>query len=662
MPTSGEQLLFRLLSDLPKTEYFFRYEPRLVQPDGHSSKPDFVVVAASLGVMIVEVKDWTHLTGGDHDRIHIITREGKPQTLPNPLKQVEQYAYDLNRRFETRAELWEERRGKNYLKFPWQPVIVLPYIAKAVIHQFEQKAIWPRNLVLGKEDLQNVSRLRSALARLPWRYRLDRPIRPDLLDIVREILDPSLAVIDQQGQIVGTVTRLQDHLIKEGIASQQPQQMMLPDMDFSQESAGISENNIVRLVRGVAGSGKTLVLVRRVQHVRQQYPESKVAVLTFNRDLADDLAQRIGRPDDDHLHVSTFHKLCRILVGDPWRSPHTPREWFARHVGDDLKALNVTAEFVEDELSWRREKHLLNDDAYFNAVRLGRGQAMRSAQREKLAEMHRKYIDYKVSHPTWVDWEDVAQKAMLALDHHMLEHSFDAVLIDEAQDFAPSWMHLAKRLLKPNGSLFICDDPSQSIFRSYSWQEKGVSVVGRTRVLRVPFRSTREISLAAHTLIEADEMLRTAEERAEPDLTSYELASGPKPRLLTFDATEDEIIYVTKHIQQQIAQGIPPMQIAVLCHSFALARAWEKYTKNYGIYVKHFEKMKGLEFQSVFLPGLESAFHDVMDTDEIAVGRRKFFTAMTRARYYLMLTAVISLPPALAPLFDAVDIESPEEV
>ncbi|NJR12988.1 hypothetical protein HC776_03880 [bacterium] len=44
MATSGEHLLYRLLNDLPKTDYFFRYEPRLVQPDGHSSKPDFVVV------------------------------------------------------------------------------------------------------------------------------------------------------------------------------------------------------------------------------------------------------------------------------------------------------------------------------------------------------------------------------------------------------------------------------------------------------------------------------------------------------------------------------------------------------------------------------------------------------------------------------------------
>ncbi len=662
MATSGEQLLSRLLSDLPKNEYFFRYEPRLVQPDGHSSKPDFVVVSSRLGVMILEVKDWTHLTGGDHERIQIITREGKPQTLPNPLRQVEQYAYDLNRRFETRAELWEERRGKTYLKFPWQPVIVLPYIARSVIQQFEHKAIWPRHLVLGKEDLQNVARLRAALDNLPWRYRLPNPIRPDLLDIVREILDPTLAVIDMQGQAIGTLTRMQEHLVKESISSLQPQQMMLPEMDFSQESLGISENSVVRLVRGVAGSGKTLVLVRRVQHVRQQYPQSRVAVLTFNRDLADDLALRIGRPDDEHVHVSTFHKLCRILVGDPWRSPHTPREWFGRYAADDLKALNLSAEFAEDEIAWRREKHLLNDETYFNAVRIGRGQALLRPQREQLAALHRRYLDYKASHSQWGDWDDVAQNALHALDHHALEHSFDAVLVDEAQDFAPSWMHLIKRLLKPNGVLFICDDPSQSIFRSYSWQEKGVSVVGRTRILRVPFRSTREISLAAHTLIEADEMLRTAEERAEPDLTSYELSSGPKPRLLTFDSSEQEIAYVIKHIEQQVAQGVRPTHIAVLCHSFALARAWEKYTKNFGIYVKHFEKMKGLEFQSVFLPGLDSAFHDVMDAEEIAVGRRKFFTAMTRARYHLVLSAVISLPPALSPLMDAVDMESPEEV
>ncbi|HRF96939.1 MAG TPA: hypothetical protein PLZ51_17145, partial [Aggregatilineales bacterium] len=67
--------------------------------------------------------------------------------------------------------------------------------------------------------------------------------------------------------------------------------------------------------------------------------------------------------------------------------------------------------------------------------------------------------------------------------------------------------------------MMICDDPSQSIFRNYSWQEKGISVLGRSKVLRVPFRSTREISLVAHTLIERDNQLKLIEDRAEPDLT-----------------------------------------------------------------------------------------------------------------------------------------------
>jgi hypothetical protein len=41
--------------------------------------------------------------------------------------------------------------------------------------------------------------------------------------------------------------------------------------------------------------------------------------------------------------------------------------------------------------------------------------------------------------------------------------------------------------------LFLADDPMQSIYRYYSWREKGVPVAGRTRWLRIPYRNTREI-------------------------------------------------------------------------------------------------------------------------------------------------------------------------
>ena len=94
--------------------------------------------------------------------------------------------------------------------------------------------------------------------------------------------------------------------------------------------------------------------------------------------------------------------------------------------------------------------------------------------------------------------------------------TYDAILIDEAQDWAPSWLQVVNQLLDPqHGLLFLADDPSQSIYRYFSWKEKGVDVVGRTRWLRVPYRNTYEIYQAAYSMIANHEEIQGSLSEAE---------------------------------------------------------------------------------------------------------------------------------------------------
>jgi len=63
-----------------------------------------------------------------------------------------------------------------------------------------------------------------------------------------------------------------------------------------------------RLVRGVAGSGKTIVLMCRARHLLELHPDWSILVLCFNRVLAEHLSRTIGV--DDRLQVLTFHAWC----------------------------------------------------------------------------------------------------------------------------------------------------------------------------------------------------------------------------------------------------------------------------------------------------------------------------------------------------------------
>ncbi len=667
-PTYGEKLLNRLLRDLPKKQFFFQYEPQIITADGYS-KPDFVVVSALYGVVIVEVKDWGKLVGGDQATIHTVSNRGVEQSFENPVKIAERYAYDLKKRFEVRRELWEQYKGRQALKFPWQVVIALPRISQKIITQFEKKGIWPRGVVIGKEHLANTSTLQQAIHNLPWKFQLEHPFSLDMLDIIREILNPSLVVQNDEGFPVGTLTQLQHGLINEPLRSVHPKQLTLFEYDeLSDEARDVPGSATVRLLRGVAGSGKTLVLARRVRHIAEQYPDARLLVLTFNVELANDLKSRL----DYHIEVANFHRTCRRILGSRWQEPIRTRDWLRQYASETLRALGLTTEFVASEFAWRKEMNLLTDAAYLEADRSGRGQRLDHAKREQINSLFNRYRAFKTTQRQ-IDWDDVSFLVLEALSRQSsvvsgqqptadsrqpitnsafsTHHSYDAIFIDEAQDFAPSWIRLAQALLKPNGSLFICDDPSQSIFCSYTWAQKGVSVLGRTRVLHVPFRSTREISQAAHSLIEADETLRQHEERAAPDFSSYELNSGPLPALMACKDGEAEQTFAADKIRELLETGIAPGQIAILCHAKWHMDNWIKWREQ-GIYVQFFDKIKGLEFMVVFLPHLQDIFRLPDDPDAVTATRRKLFTAMTRARYRLMMSYQGTLPKPLEPLLE----------
>ncbi len=655
--TFGEQKVERLLRRLPRNRYHYIHEPQL-NSDHSSRLPDFVLLSAQLGVIVIEVKDWVHITGGDQREIHTIRKaDRKPQTYENPVRTAQKYAYHLKDLFEKRVELWEQHRGRTRLKFPWEVMVILPNISQRVIAQFEQIGVWAKGQVIGEELLRDPNQFEQALRALPWKFKPPQGVSTDMLDIVREVVDPSLQVRDESDQPIGTITRIQSALITAPLQSDQALQLRLfPENDdetLSGEAEIVAESLMIQLARGVAGSGKTLTLIKRVYFIAQNYPHRRVLVLTFNKDLAADLRHRIGT-DLANVTIVHFHKLCSDVLGAAWKTDVKNaagliRQWFKQEV----EALGLSAEFLADEFEWRIEMELTDDVSYLEADRRGRVQALTRSQREKVNDLFARYAAKKVQFHQ-IDWADIPFTALQALtpDHPLFQY-FDAVFIDEGQDFAPSWMRVIKAITNPKGDLFICDDPSQAIFRSYNWLQKGVDAKGRSRILRVPFRSTLEISDAANCLIEADSTLRDTEDRPMPDFTTYELPIGEAPRLLQCSDPDSETIFLQAELDRVMA-NVPAAQIAVLVHHRDLLSRWKSYEEK-GVYVRHFEKMKGMEFAIVYVPYLDSFFVPNDDTNTITTKRRKLFTAMTRARRMLTLSfSGASMPNAITPMSEKV--------
>jgi len=642
--TYGEQLVARLLDKLPSDEYYAVAEPNLIDRDGQGWKPDFVIVSAHHGVIILEIKDWRRIEDINRETVVIKKSNDTLETLPNPVHQAQNYAYILADLFQKREELMVRHNNVKKLAFPWQYAVALPNIANKTIRQIEGAGIWEHNVALGKDDLESPETLARALRKLPWRFKMEQRISMTSLDVIRGVLNPSLKIKNERGEDVGTETHLQTQLIEEELPQPQLPGMEKPD--------AIN----VRLLRGVAGSGKSLVLVRRAARLTAKHPEAKIAIMAFNRDLSDKLREKIDYELKDqgivsqNIDVMDFHQMCIKVIGAQeilkfWK-------WRDKSVMELIQQSELSPNFVADEIAWRKEMELYDNEAYLDTVRTGRATRLPRDKRQIINTIFDQYLDYqqarKIQNKPWMDWEDIPKyTAEALLQGHNYAQRYDAILVDEGQDFAPIWFEVIKLILKPNGVLMVCDDPTQSLFRYYSWRQKGLDVVGRTRILRIPFRNTRQISLAAHSVIQADALLKNSDEIPSPNFKTYDLADGVVPLNHQFADSDAEIAFVQTQIHALLKQGIASSQVAILCESPRQAEIFKPLQVDTGIYVSNFAKMKGLEFQAVILPFIDTLFDErVTNADEnfITEQRRKLFTAMTRACDYLVLTHCGDLP------------------
>jgi superfamily I DNA/RNA helicase len=268
-------------------------------------------------------------------------------------------------------------------------------------------------------------------------------------------------------------------------------------LDLRQERNARALGNGHRIVYGVAGSGKTVLLIARAKLLAEE-PERRILVLCYNRLLAQYLENALSAHQG--VTAMTFHR------------------WGVR-AGVDFREGEDDAAFGERLLA------RLNEDAG-------------------------------------------------------LRGRFDAVLIDEAQDWPCSWFQCAKLALKDpeNGDLLIVGDGSQSLYRKrdFTWAEAGIHaggrVINRKFDLDRNYRNTAEILRAAQAFAKrsGNEAQGVLALPVEPNTA---IRSGPDPWLIQLDDAASEVHYAAALIETWLRAGLEingrrrrlkPSDIAVL--------------------------------------------------------------------------------------------------
>jgi len=267
------------------------------------------------------------------------------------------------------------------------------------------------------------------------------------------------------------------------------------DLEGGADAANIARDLRLRVVTGVAGCGKTLVLVHRAALLATHFPNARVLLISFNRPLINDLKRRLARHHaSSRIECRTFNQwLSHVAAssGDIMSTAEVTR-WIDRERAVFTTLGKLSTDWLRDELHWMCD-HSLADEGYLTAERKGRGTRLSLNQRRELLQLLVRYRTYlrQNQRSDWSEWPLTIKETRPA---SLAREQFDHLLIDEAQFFAPVWLELLRAALKPGGQLFLCADPTQGFLkRRMSWSSLGLDVRSRAHRLEKPYRSTRAI-------------------------------------------------------------------------------------------------------------------------------------------------------------------------
>ncbi len=473
------------------------------------------------------------------------------------------------------------------------------------------------------------------------------------------------------------------------------------DLDLPGDELDTAKDLSIRLVNGVAGSGKTLIALHRALLLAELFPTQRVLLLIHNTPVVADLEQRLhraGRKVPDNLELTTFFawatRQWRHAFGmqptmpEPGVVPDHIRRHAARGDGLRVDDAQLAAEF-----DFINETMIVDEAGYLEAARTGRGFALGPADRKRVWAQY-EAVTQSLHRAGLRLWSAIPHDVVLARDAHARIERAHHLLVDEAQFFAPAWFELVKLALRPSaghGSLFLCADPNQGFMRHRtSWKRVGLDVAGRTKKLRRSYRTTRAILETAGRVL--DELRAgdgtaaadSADDFLRPDFDGMD--DGVAPLLVYTDSPQDSIDRLVNELVAAAGPGgVPLHRLLVVAGDRVNRRGlYERLNKVFDgavwwfneksqkrmppqgrdadmLRMAYLDTATGLEASIVFLVGIESVMRDdrvgsARVTASATVDReerlRKLYMAMTRAAQRLVLLSCETLPPRLEALFE----------
>lgn len=279
--TAGEKRVFKILQNNLPEDYIVWYDIRI-----NERYPDFIVLGPDLGIVVLEVKDWSlnSIESGNSNTYTLSTLG----TKANPLRQAREYILNIVNELKKDKALLQTGAYKNNLSFTFGYGVVFTKISrksfldspfantiddKAVIYQDDLKEL--EENISGEKFIEKLQNM------IPAKFKFNR------------ISETSM-------------DRIRGNLFKE-VKLSTDNDAVFKVMNLNQENYAKSLGYGHRVIRGVAGSGKTVILICRARYLADIHKDWNILVLCYNKTLASFLRNSIIENNIQNVEVSHFH-------------------------------------------------------------------------------------------------------------------------------------------------------------------------------------------------------------------------------------------------------------------------------------------------------------------------------------------------------------------
>jgi len=459
-------------------------------------------------------------------------------------------------------------------------------------------------------------------------------------------------------------------------------------MDLSVDQVRIINSKTTghSLIKGVAGSGKTTVALFKLIALQQQkkLENEKVLVVTYNKTLIEYmeyLCQEYGISiDNKRVEIRTIDSIISSLLSkEPYKIIESQKKRDKMKLAmqkardkypDNSVICDKNVQFLLEEVDWIKSCRYLTKEEYMNVDRLGRSSvgesrarlAKQSENREAIFDVFLTY-EKLLQDENLTDYTTKALRAWVKIKKRELEpKKYSYIIVDESQDLSRVQLELIKEMYaeSDHSNIIFISDVAQSIY-TQSWLSKqsfksiGFDMSGKSNILSKNYRTTKQIALAAYSLINHDTDLKNNSDYVEPELIER---SGAKPRYRHFTEEEKEFAYITAEIKK-CAIRYELRDIVVVARNKGYLDKMKTYFLKHGVdaelskelehsnekafrvdKVKLFtlHSIKGLEASVVFIAGINEKILP-FSQEKMEVERKLLYVGMTRAKELLYLTS-----------------------